>query len=234
MGGFFSSVVWLSHLFVLRLLSHKLVACAAYTQFPLFLSVLTFCPPSSPPPLLTLVFSPAVSSVPGTAAPRYSPTKTHMHFQTDEEEEEEVKKRVCEPGRPPQPSSSWPAPARRALRLLTWCRSCLLLLLPSVLEIGFGIARAFITFSTFEEKPFFFQTVFKAFLESFSETGICTLVCLRAASAAGAAPDRSATKTAALFQIFPLFFFGFFGGGLNKFRLSHLMWISWERWVKYI
>ena len=41
--------------------------------------------------------------MPGTAAPRYSPTKTHMHFQTDEEEEE-VKKRVCEPGRPPQPS----------------------------------------------------------------------------------------------------------------------------------
>ena len=89
-------------------LSHKLLACAAYyTQFRLFVSVLTLCPPaSSPPPLLTLVFSPAVSSVPGTAAPRYSPTKTHMHFQTDEEEEEEeeeVKKRVCVPGRPPQP-----------------------------------------------------------------------------------------------------------------------------------
>ena len=128
------------------------LACAC-TQFRLFVSVLTFCPPSSPPPLLTLVFSPAVSSVPGTAAPRYSPTKTHMHFQTDEEEEEEeeeVKKRVCEPGRPPQPSS-WPGPAR-GLRLLTWW-SCLLL--PSVLEIGFGIVRTFHTFSRFGEKPFF-------------------------------------------------------------------------------
>ena len=128
-----------------------------------------FCPhslpPSSPPPLLTLVFSPAVSSVPGTAAPRYSPTKTHMHFQTDEEEEEEeeeVKKRVCEPGRPPQPSS-WPAPAR-GLRLLTWS-SCLLLL-PSVLEIGFGIAPTFHTFSKFGQKPCL-KTFLKVLLGSF-------------------------------------------------------------------
>ena len=83
------------------------VACLRCLLHPV--SPFCFCPhslppASSPPPLLTLVFSPAVSSVPGTAAPRYSPTKTHMHFQTDEEEEEEVKKRVCEPGRPPQPS----------------------------------------------------------------------------------------------------------------------------------
>ena len=85
------------------------VACLRCLLHPV--SPFCFCPhsppppASSPPPLLTLVFSPAVSSVPGTAAPRYSPTKTHMHFQTDEEEEEEeeVKKRVCEPGRPPQP-----------------------------------------------------------------------------------------------------------------------------------
>ena len=134
------------------------VACSRCCLHPVspFCFCPHFCPPSSPPPLLTLVFSPAVSSVPGTAAPRYSPTKTHMHFQTDEEEEEEeeeeeVKKRVCEPGRPPQPSS-WPAPAR-GLRLLTWS-SCLLLL-PSVLEIGFGIVRTFHTFSRFGEKPFF-------------------------------------------------------------------------------
>ena len=61
-----------------------------------------------------------------------------MHFQTDEEEEEKeeaVKKRVCEPGRPGLAGDSClPGPARRGLRLLTW--SALLLLLPSVLEIG--------------------------------------------------------------------------------------------------
>ena len=80
------------------------LACAGNTQFRLFVSVLTLvsAPPTSSPPLLTLVFPAAVSSVPGRAARRYSPTKTHMHFQTDEEEEEKeeaVKKRVCEPGR---------------------------------------------------------------------------------------------------------------------------------------
>ena len=115
--------LWLSHVFlqVLRLLSHKLLARAAHQpQFSSFSFCphSPFCPPSSPPPLLTLVFSPAVSSVPGTAAPRYSPTKTHMHFQTDEEEEEEeeeVKKRVCElaapapPGRPGTSGSPGPA-----------------------------------------------------------------------------------------------------------------------------
>ena len=97
---------WLGHVFlqVLRLLlSHNLLALET-PSFAFFVSVLTLvsAPPTSSPPLLTLVFPAAVSSVPGRAARRYSPTKTHMHFQTDEEEEEKeeaVKKRVCEPGR---------------------------------------------------------------------------------------------------------------------------------------
>ena len=48
-------VVWLSHVFlqVLRLLSHKLLArAAAYTQFRLFVSVLTSAPLPRLPPFL--------------------------------------------------------------------------------------------------------------------------------------------------------------------------------------
>ena len=85
--------------------------------------------------------------MPGTAAPRYSPTKTHMHFQTDEEEEEEeeeVKKRVCEAGRPPQPSLR-AGPARRGLRLLTWCGGAACC--PATVCLGdrFGSRLAFFT-----------------------------------------------------------------------------------------
>ena len=104
---------WLSHVFlqVLRLLSHKLLARAAHQpQFSSFSFCphSPFCPPSSPPPLLTLVFSPAVSSVPGTAAPRYSPTKTHMHF------ESLVKKSLCGAGR-----CGGPVVAARPVQALT-------------------------------------------------------------------------------------------------------------------
>ena len=74
-----------------------------------------------------------------------------MHFQTEEEEEEEeegeeeVKKRVCEPGRPGLAGDSClPGPARRGLRLLTWSAPPA----PPAVCLGdrFGIAFAFHTF----------------------------------------------------------------------------------------
>ena len=71
---------------------------------------------SSPPPVLTLVFSsPSPARSAGTAAPRYSPTKTHMHFGAVEEEEEEgVEKRVCECAALAAP---WPGPPAHLGRL---------------------------------------------------------------------------------------------------------------------
>ena len=81
---FFSCLVWLGHLFlqVLRLCLTSCLRCLLHPVSPFCFCPHSLPPASSPPPLLTLVFSPAVSSVPGTAAPRYSPTKTHMHFES--------------------------------------------------------------------------------------------------------------------------------------------------------
>ena len=58
-----------------------------------------------------------------------------MHFQTDEEEEE-VKKRVCEPGRPPQQATRGPDRHVGVYGCSPGVPWGSLLLLPSVLEIG--------------------------------------------------------------------------------------------------
>ena len=151
-----------------------------------------FCPPpTSPPPLLTLVFSPAVSSVPGTAAPRYSPTKTHMHFQTDEEEEE-VKKRVCEPGRPPQPSWRTGPPFTAHLVHAAAAAVCL--------RDRFG--SAFHTFPRFGVILFFDQFSSVCFLD-FSLNRVLYTVLGQLQQ--GLPPTGRQQKTAALFPMFTLF-----------------------------
>ena len=118
--------------------------------------------------------------MPGTAAPRYSPTKTHMHFQTDEEEEE-VKKRVCEPGRPPQPSWRTGPPFTAHLVHAAAAAVCL--------RDRFG--SAFSHFSKFWCNSFFRSFFFCLFFGLLPEPG--SVHSLGAASA-GAAPDRPTTK----------------------------------------
>ena len=102
-----------------------------------------------------------------------------MHFQTDEEEEE-VKKRVCEPGRPPQPSWRTGPPFTAHLVHAAAAAVCL--------RDRFG--SAFHTFPRFGV-ILFFIIFFCLFFGLLPEPG--SVHSLGAASA-GAAPDRPTTK----------------------------------------